>query len=93
MQWQIGREGAVRHGARPIGMPEIVAFAAGRTDKKLALMQLEQFAEEIVGVTDVAGVINERGKGGIALDDILATEGLPHPVFRAGLTNAIDRSL
>ena len=73
-------------------MPEIVAFAAGRTDKKLALMQLEQLAEEIVGIADVAGMINERGKGGIALDDILAAEGLPRPVFGAGLTNAIDRS-
>ena len=53
-------------------------------------MQLEQFAEEVVGVANVAGMINQRGKGGIALDDILAAEGLPRPVFGTGLTNAID---
>ena len=43
-------------------MPDIVAVAAGRTDKKLALMQLEQFAEEVVGVANVTRVVNQRGK-------------------------------
>ena len=55
LQRQLGREGAVGHGAGAVGMPDIVALAAGRADEELALVQLEQLAEKVVGVADVRG--------------------------------------
>ncbi len=71
-------------------MPDIVALAAGRADEELALVQLEQLAEKVVGVADVAGVIDQRGEGGVALDDILAAEGLACLEPGAGLADAVD---
>ena len=53
-------------------------------------MQLEQLAEKVVGVADVAGVIDQRGEGGVALDDILAAEGLACLEPGAGLADAVD---
>ena len=53
-------------------------------------MQLEQLAEKVVGVADVTGVIDQRGEGGVALDDILAAEGLACLEPGAGLADAVD---
>ena len=54
-------------------------------------MQLEQFAEDIVGVTNVPRMINQPRQGWIQLDEILAVEAVAFFILVVGGCEAINR--
>ena len=72
-------------------MPEVVVGHARRPDVELADVQFQLLAEDVVGVTHVARVIDELGgEDGILLDDVLPAEGLVVAEFRICPGDALD---